>query len=345
MLIRKAVGSRKSFVSKMKSLVQQIQKPIGEDMTSILKFHDETAELIKFTDARTVTEYAFLKELFEKEAEKIIQSFRQIVETNNKIGSMLKDFKESNSQLLKAQKITNELKELTEGMKKKSETELGEKLKEVEDEIKKTEDGLKKLVDSDEWKTFLEMERTKEELKKNLQDKKSDFVQCIAKVEKPLKKYEWSAENKILNHYIQGSFEYVLSEDPKGEVFISAIKDIKTKIVEGKLDLKESDKFLAAIEGIIEDDSIRKILEEHSRLSEKLRKQEERIEMEEIPKRKDALESEIGKLRRETEEIEAEKKRIEERKKRIKTDKEQKLKELEILLNNVSGKKILLEVN
>ncbi len=54
MLIRKAVGSRKSFVHKMMSLVKQIRKPIGEDMTSILNFHNETAKLINITNATTV---------------------------------------------------------------------------------------------------------------------------------------------------------------------------------------------------------------------------------------------------------------------------------------------------
>ena len=139
--------------------------------------------------------------------------------------------------------------------------------------------------------------------------------------------------------------ESILSEDPKGEVFMSAIKDMKIKIIEGKMDLKDSDKYLAVIERMIEDNTIGKILEEHLKLSEQLRDQEEKIALEEAPKRKGDLETEMSKLKREMEEIKAEEERVEERRKRIQTDKEQKLKELQNLLNDVAGKKILLEVN
>ena len=64
MLIRKSVGSRKTFVEKMRFLLRQIQNPIGKDMDSILKFHNELAKLIDVTNERTVQEYMFMKELF-----------------------------------------------------------------------------------------------------------------------------------------------------------------------------------------------------------------------------------------------------------------------------------------
>ena len=344
-LIRKAVGSRKSFVSKMKSLAQQMQKPIGEDMISILNFHNETAKLINDTNEKAVMEYEFLKELFEKEAKKIIQSFRQIVEIDKRLGDLVKEFTESNFQLLKAQEVIAEVLELTEELKKRNEMELEKEMEELEDESKKTESELKKLVESNEWKGFLEMQRIKEELKSMLQNKKSDFIQCVARIEKPLKKYKWSVESKILDDYEQNSLESVLSEDPKGEVFLSAIKDIKTKIAEGKMDLKDSDKFLDAIESLIEDNTMGEILEGYSRLSGELRSQEEKIELQGIQKRKSDLESEISKLRRGMEEIKIEGERFEEKKKQMQADKEKKLNELGNLMNAVSGKRILLELN
>ena len=343
MLIRKAVGSRKTFANKMKSLVKQIQKPIGEDMPSILNFHNETAELINVINAKTVREYAFLKELFEKEAEKIVQSFRQIVEIDKKLGNIVKEFRDSNVQLLKTQGVVTEVLKLTEELKKKNEAnELEKILKEIENKNKKIENELKKILDSNEWKVFLGMQRIGEELKISLQDKKSDFIQSVAKVEKPLKKYKWSVENKILDDYVQHSFESILSEDPRGEIFMSAIKDIKIKIIEGKIDLKDSDKFLAVIERTIEDNTMGKILEEYLKLSEELRNQEEKITLQEISKRKSDLESEMSKLKRETEEIKTERKRTEERRERMRADKEQKSKELENLLNNVAGKRIFI---
>ncbi len=284
--------------------------------------------------------------MFEKEAKKVIQSFCQIVDIDKKFGNIVKEFIESNAQLLKVQEVAAEVSKLMEELKEKNETEELEKiLKEMWIENKKVEDELKKLLDNNEWKTFLEMQRIREDMKIRLQNKKSDFIQSVTKVEIPLKKYKWSVENKILDDYVQHSFESILSEDPKGEVFMSAIKDMKIKIIEEKVDLKDSDKFLAVIERMIEDNTIGKTLEEYSKLSEELRNQEEKIALQKVPKRKNNLESEMNKLKGEIEEIRAEKRRVEERRKRMQTDKEQKLKELENLLNNVAGKRILLEVN
>lgn len=345
MFIRKVVGSRKSFVNKMKILVKQTQKPIGEDMTSILGFHNETAKLINTINARTVGEYAFLKELFEKEAEKVIQGFRQIVEIDKKLGKTVKKFRESNAELLKAQEVAAEVLKLTEELERKNADELEKALKEKEDRNKEIEDELKKLPDSDGWKAFLEMQKVGEELKTALENKKSDFVRAVAKVEKPLKKYNWTAKNKILDDYAQHSFESILSEDPKGEVLMSAVKDMKTKIIEGEMGLKDSEKFLAVIERMIEDNTMEKILGEYSELSKELKMQEEKIASHEIPKRKSNLESEMSKLKREMDEIKVERERAEEQRKRMQTEKEQKLKELEDLLNTVTGKKVSLEAN
>ncbi len=345
MLIRKAVGSRKSFANKMKSLVKQIQKPMGEDMTSILNFHNETAKLLNIINAKTVREYAFLKELFEKEADKVIESFRQIVEIDKRLGNIVKEFAESNVQLLRTQEVANEVLRLTEELKKDETKELEKTMKEMEDRNKKIEDELKKLLDGNEWKAFLEMRRIKEEMKMNLQNKKSDFIQSLAKVEKPLRKYKWSVKNRILDDYAQHSFESILSKDPKGEVFMSAIKGMKTNIIEGKMNLKDSGKFLAVIERMIEDNTMGKILEEYSGLSEELERQEERIELQEVPKRKNKLENEINELKRRMEETKIENEMIGERRKRLQKDKEEKLKELQNLLNDVTGKRILLKAN
>ena len=345
MLIRKAVGSRKSFVNKMKGLAQQMQKPMRDDINSILNFQKEAASAIDETDRKTVTEYAFLKELFEKEAEKVIESFRQISEVNKRLGSTLERFMGLNSKLLEAQEIAAGLIEMNEEMIEKKVENLEGELKEVEEEIKKEENDLQKLAEGDEWKNFLEMQKVREELKEKLQNKKSEFVQSVAKVDKPLKKYQWSAENKILNLYSKGSVDSVLTEDPKGEVFLSAMKEIRTKIAERKIDLKDSGKFSAVMEEMIDNDTMNKILEEYSRLSEELRSQEEKIELQEIPKRKGEIENYISKLRRDSEEIKNEIERFDERMKRMQADKEQKIKELESLLSDVEGKKILLEIS
>ena len=152
-------------------------------------------------------------------------------------------------------------------------------------------------------------------------------------------------KNKILDDYVKHSFETILSEDPEGKVFMSALRGMKIKIIEGKMDLKDSDKFLFIIKKMMKDNTVGRIIEEYLKLSEDLGNQEEKIALQEIPKRKVKLESEMSRLKREIEEIKTEGKKAEELRKRMQAIKEQKLKELEDLLNNVTGKRILLEVN
>jgi hypothetical protein len=348
MLIRKAVGSRKSFVHKMDILVRQIQKPIGDDMQSILDFHNETAKLIITTNEKTVREYAFMEELFEKEAKGVLQSFSKIAEIDKKLGSAIGEFKQSNEQLLKAQQAVAEVSQLTEELKRRNganSSESDKMLKGIEDKIKKAEEDLKKLFDSNEWKAFLDMKKSVEGMKVVLQDKRSDFVQAAAKVEAPLKKYNWSAKKKVLDDYARHSLESVLAEDPRGETLMSALKSIKTKITEGEMELKDSGKFLTTIESMIQQNTMGNILKEYSNLSEELRDQVSKIESHDVPKKKSNLEGEIRGLKTEIQDIKTEAKDAEERRERMQTDKEQKLKELKNLLDDVTGKSILLEVN
>ena len=348
MLVRKAVGSRKTFAHKMEIVARQVQKPIGEDAESIIDFHNETAKLINVTNAKTVKEYAFTKELFEKEAERVFQSFRKITEIDKRLGDAVKKFMKSNRQLLKAQRIAAEVSELAEELKGRNETngpESNKTLKEMEDKIKKAEEDLKKLLDSSEWKDFLDMQKSAENMKTAFQDKRSEFVRAAAKMEAPLKKYNWSAKKRILDDYARQSLESVMAEDPKGEALMSALKDIKTKIAEGEMELKDKDRFIAVIENMIQQNTIGKILEEYSNLSEGLRDHVAKIESHEAPKRKSRLEGDISMLKAEMQEVKAESKDAEERRERMRADKGQKLKELKTLLDDITGKNILLEVN
>jgi len=344
-LINKAVGNRKSFLEKMSFLIKQIQKPIGNDMKSILTFYEEIDKLINITNIETTKEYAFLKILFEKEGKEVVQSFRQIIEINNKISDILRGLKESNLKLLKINEVVLEVSKLSEELKKNEVYELDNKSKEDEDRIKEIENELEKLHYSDDWKAFLEVNRVKEELKLRMENKRSDFVNKISKLEVPLKKYKWLFEKGILNLYIEKSLESILREDPKSEAFMSAVKDMKIKIIEGKMELKDSKKFMSFIEDIIENNTIGKVIEDYKSLSQELKNQEEKISSQEVSKRKIKLESEMKGLKKEIEDIKEDKKRAEERFKRIQANKEQKTKELEELLYDVFGKKALLNVN
>jgi len=344
-LVSRSVGSRKSFIGKMDFLIRKLQKPIGEDMKSILDFYEETDKLINITNTETIKEYALLKILFEKEGKEVLQSFRQIFEINSNLGEIIKEIKDYNSKLLKTKESVSEILKLTEELRKNEMDELDKTFKMKENEIKKIENEMEKLLHSDEWKAFLEMQRVRDELKIKMENKKSEFMDYVSKLEVPLKKYKWSVENKILDNYILKSFDLILYEDPKGEALMSALRDMKIKMIEGEMKLKDSDKFLAIIDSVKESNAIGNVIQDYLKLSEELKEQEEKIEIREISKRKIKLEGEASRLKKELEEIKDEGKRVEERTKKMKAGKEQKIKEIEELLENASGKRILLELN
>jgi hypothetical protein len=344
-IISRAVSSRKRFIYKMNFLIKQIQKPLEEDNASILNFYNETDKLINNIDLDTAKDYSSLKILFESEGKEVIQSFRQITELENKLGDIVKKLKESNLKFLKAKEDVSEIIKLTEKLKRNEINELNKKLKETEEKNKKIEDELENLQQSSEWKIFLEMQKTKEEIKINMQNKKSEFIQCLSRAEVPLKKYNWSVKNKVLDYYIQKLFEPVLLEDPKGKIFTSAIRDIKIKIIEKKMELKDNDKFLDIISKMIEDNTVGKLIEGYLSLLEELKKQEGKILSEEIPKRKIKLENEIIVLKKKMEEIKNEEKIVEEQNKKMQKEREQKLNDLENLINNYSDKRTIIQLN
>jgi hypothetical protein len=344
-IISKSVGSRKSFISKMNFLINQIKKPIGEDMKSILEFYDETNKLINITNAETTKEYAFLKILFEKDGKEVVHNFSQIVEANKNLGEIVKKIRDSNSELLKSKEGVAEVLRLTEYLKKDEVRRLEELIKDSEEKIKKIENEIEKLISSDEWKAFLEMQRVKEELKTKMENKKSDFMTSMSKIEIPLKRYKLYVEKRIMDEYIQKSFDSILYEDPKGEILMSVLKDMKIRIIEGEMKLKDSDKFMTIINDFKENNTVGRIIEDYSRLSEDLKSQEEKISLQRVSKRKNYLESEFSRLKREIEELKNDRKIAEERMKKMQANREQKIKELENLLQNVYGQKILLEVN
>lgn len=344
-IIRKAVGARKGFVDKMNTLIEQIKRPVGKDVSSVINFHEETTKIINVTNERTVREYSFLKELFKKEGREVVQSFRQLVEINSETENAVKGFRESKLQLLKARETAAEITNLTEALKAKEDAKLERELIETEDKSKKIENELRRLTESDEWKEFLKMQNTREEVKTAMEKNKHDFIQAVSKLETPLRKYNWSVKSKPLDNYIQHSFESILAEDSRGEIFMKAIKDMKSKLIKEEMELKDKDKFLSEIEAMIEEDTTGKSIGEYLKLLGELKGLEEKIATHEILRIKNNLENDINRLKIRTEEIRAEKKKTEERIKNMSEEKERKLKELEDLISSIADKKITLKAN
>ncbi|MFH1229012.1 MAG: hypothetical protein V1678_01135 [Candidatus Aenigmatarchaeota archaeon] len=340
-LISISVGRRKTFINKMDFVVRQLQKPIGKDTASIINFYEGANRLINATNAETIEEYALLKILFEKEGKDVLQSFRQIFEINGELGKMVSELREHDSKLSKVKGVVSEIQRLTEELGK-DESRLDKALKAKEDGIRKAEDDIGKLLQSGEWKALLEMQKSRDDMKAQMGKKKAEFMECISRLEVPLKKYNWSAKSRILDSYILKSFDSILCEDPKGDALMSALRDMKIRMIEGEMKLKDSDRFLAAIDDAKE--TIVSAIEDYLRLSGELKELEEKIALQDVLKRKAKLEIENSRLGKEAEEIENERKTAEEQKKKSQAAKEQKINELKDMIVNILGKSIPFEV-
>jgi len=346
-LIRKAVGSRNSFINKMKSLVKQIQKPMGNNFDSILGFHNDLAALISITNAKTVNEYMFLKELFEKEVDEVIQSFKEINNNDKKFGNKIKEFQSSYTKLIELKKVLSEYRELSEDLKsrKKILAESENRIAELNERKNKKDEQFKSFMESGEWKSFLILQNKREVLLNEINDLKSDFAQNITRIERPLKKYQWLKKDKILEHYIENSFDSILSKDPNGKILLLALRNIKNKINEGEIELKDGEKFLVVIENMISENAIAKIFQEYSKLLVELEGIEEKISSSDISDKKYYFENELKNLNRDIEEVSVEKQEIELQIEKMEKEKKDAMKQLELLVNNVSGKRIKLQLD
>jgi len=178
-----------------------------------------------------------------------------------------------------------------------------------------------------------------------INDLKSDFAQNITRIERPLKKYQWLKKDKILEHYIENSFDSILSKDPNGKILLLALRNIKNKINEGEIELKDGEKFLVVIENMISENAIAKIFQEYSKLLVELEGIEEKISSSDISDKKYYFENELKNLNRDIEEVSVEKQEIELQIEKMEKEKKDAMKQLELLVNNVSGKRIKLQLD
>ncbi len=342
MLIRKAVGSRKTFVRKMRHLVDQIQKPIGTDMDSIIGFHNSTAKLMNVTNARTVREYSMLKELFGRYSTKVLDGFRHAVEIDQNIGSAIKEFKNSTRHISKAGEIHSEIMDIEEEIES-MEKDLHMDAGRVDGEIREAERELETLPETKEWKRFLEMKDRKHELEEEMKEKKSEFVVAISRIHAPLKKYNWSEKNDVLDNYIDNSIESAVILDPGAEKFISAVQDMKKKMEDGDMDMGDNDRIISVLEKMIKGNGVGNIMERYSELKGELREQKQMIDSQDVTKKKQEMKNKIDRLKDEMDRKKTGRKRAQDSLNRLKAERAKKLKMLERTLDKISDKKVILD--
>lgn len=339
-VIRKAVGSRKTFVGKMQDVAKAAQKPVGDDLGEMLDFHNFLAMKLEETDQKTVKEYAFLKELFEKDAEKVISSFKSLVESDKKLGEVLSKYSKASVSISKVRELLSELSSIDNSLKIFESGDLERRVENARRAKSVLEKNLQSFMKSGEWKEFLEMKSSVERIRDRMDGCRSDFAVLVSKIQAPLKKYNWVRKSRAIEDYTRGDFDSVLQNDADGSSLASALSELKKMASKG--DIEVSQKSMESLNSAVVEGSVAEIMSRYTSLLQEIADINKKVERDGAEKTKAGIESEISRAERDVKEAESDMSAGRSKAEKLKKERENKFEELEKLLSSMSGRKLSL---
>jgi hypothetical protein len=330
-LFQNVIAHRKSFVQKMEIMIEKIKKPMQSDLDSILEFSNSISSAISETDINTVKDYQFLNILFEKEAQKTFENFKILSKISNNFENIINSNKENMFSIRNAQSELQSIKEETKNLNQiegrlKSLNIKFFNLKFKDDNLK---EDLEKFKNGKDWLHFNELLEKKKIMEEKLYSLKSQILQDISWINKPLKKFENLVDReivkiedeKILKKYV-GSTLDMLIEEKNPETIRSILEMVQKNISEGKIMLKDKEKIMVEIKRILDNNLFENFLKEYLLLTEELEKLGEDINAHEASSIKNKMENQIEDVERDIEttklEMEKVKKQTEKMKNSIK---------------------------
>ena len=221
---------------------------------------------------------------------------------------------------------------------------LDEKISNLKSEHEKENEEIKKLESGKDWSDLNELLEKKKRIMDEISKLKSELIQNISKIERPLRKLKNMVDKgsvdidneKLLEKYVD-SFLGKVIEDKNSEEINSILKTIQKNISEGKIETKDDE-----VKNILENDVFGNILKKYSALENDQKELEERIDENIGLKRRNEMEDNIKDLEKQMEisnsEIEKIKKQID----KIKGSVDEKKILLEKSIGEVENKKIRL---
>jgi hypothetical protein len=350
-LLQNVVSHRTSFIRKMKIMIKQLTAPMQLDFDSILAYGQSIGLAISEANRNTLNDYRFVDRLFEKEGGKTIQSLKAIKKISDKLRGLIKS---STDELSSIRNTQNDLKLIKEDtgalyqMKKNLEM-LDNKTSELKSKNEKEEEELKKFESGKEWIDFTELLEKKKHMEENISNLKSQIMQNISGIEKPLKKLKNLVDKEIvevddkktLEKYVN-SFLAAMIEERSSETANSILKTVQENISEGKIDLKNREKEMAEIKWILENNIFENSLKKYLLLEDDLKELERDINKRDETNIKDRMESEIKDLKRQTEITSSEIEKGEKQVDKMETSINERKNSLEESLAVLADKKIKL---
>jgi len=309
-LLQNVVSHRTSCIRKRKIMIKQLKASIQPDFDSIATYGHSIKLAISEANQNTLNDYRFVDRLFEKEGGKTIDSLKAIKKVSDKLRDLINSSMNGISSVRNAQndlKLVKEERDVLCQMKKNLEA-FGTKLAELKSRNEKTEEDMKKFESGKEWIYFNELLEKKRNIEEKISDFKSEIMQNISGIEKPLKKLENLIDKgivkvddrKTLEKYTNSFLAAMIEERTPGEAN-SILKTLQENISEGKIELKNREKELDEIKWILENNLFENFLKKYLLLEDELKELEKNINKRDEPNAKNRMESEIRDLERQAE--------------------------------------------
>jgi len=332
-------GNRDSYIKHVGILLKQMSTPDNHE--DIGKTSKHFKELIEAFGSHTIRAKQILSHFFEHETEAIHKEVGRLNKQFDELTSLIEN--EGHQTYLKLKKDIEKFNNSKKGLASLKSEIKGHKelLKSTE---KHVEDHIKLLGEkkgSDENKKNSELKKIEKESSERLGRIKTEVKTTFSKFERALKKYDRIAidDSEWVSKYMFDAF-IALSEDMENKG-----KDILNKLVDmikkGSIDLKNSEKIVSQIEGLLDKQYIQKTHESIKKLKEELEKVRKELEGMTVGKEINNIE----------EKIESEKKKINQYQARIKNmeeelssfSEERHITNIQEKLNKVTNKKVILK--
>ena len=353
-LLQNVVGHRRSFIQKMDAMISQVKRPMQSDFDSIMEFISYSSSAVSEADKKTVNDYQFLNELFSKEAGNTIGKFKALRAVSGKLENFVNKNKES---LLSIKNAQNELQLIKDWMKKMAETKghlktLESRLSSLNSEREGEKGKLEKFLGSEEWLRFNELLEKKKKVEEDVANIKSQMLQGISKIEKPMRKFKnlvdrgiLKFENeKALEKYSSSVFD-ALVEEKNPETLYSLLKVVQKNISEGKVEMKDREKSMAEIKWLVENNALENPLEKYLLLASELEKMKRSVGEQKMPDVRRDIERRIEDMEMQVERASLEMEKLKKQMERMRDSVNEKKITLESMLTSLANKKISINIS
>jgi len=351
--LQMANSQRKSFINKMKIMISQLNKPIDSSLDSIIEYQSSSLLSIKEADERAVKEFIMFEQLL-NESKTVFKIFKSIFKTTENLTNLVSEKKDFLKIIGDAENELECLKKNIEYIKneKKEIDDHNKKLAELNKKRESEEENMKKLERSDEWKEFNRLIEREEELDSNLAEVRNNISQNFSKIEKPLRKFQYLVkvdkeeidDKKMLNRYLDSPID-TLIETENFSFIKSTLERVKHSISSDSIDVKDKNKALSEIDGMIAHDIFEELVKKHNSMKEGMKKLEKDIEQHDVKKLKSEIEDRIEQLNRESQTIITETDRNKKQIEKLEVNVQEEKTNLERILTDLIKSKVTINLN